>query len=292
MQRERVAEEIFCFTSELYLQATASAIITSEGTVIIDTLPFPEETKEMLRFIKRRSKRRVYYVILTHHHVDHTYGTCFLPGEVIAHNRCRRILEKLGYDILRADQAQNPELAEVKIKLPEVVFERGTISLHVGKKTVTLIHTPGHSSDGISAYVREDKVLFAGDLVMPVPSIVGGNRAEMRESLGIISELAIDSIVQGHGDVLLRGEIPEAIQTSYQYLDTIEREVQARIDGGLPASSLRELDVESCHKSRIPLNGLVEELHQANLAYLYEELFTGTPGRQVTREAAVQEPNS
>lgn len=287
MQRERVAEDIFCFTSELYLQATASAIVTSDGIVIIDTLPFPEETKEMLRFIKRRSKSKVYYVVLTHHHVDHTYGTCFLPGEVIAHERCRRILEKHGHDILRADQAHNPELTDVTIKLPEVVFDRGEISLHVGKKTITLIHTPGHSSDGISAYVREDKILFAGDLIMPVPYIVGGNRAEMRESLRIINELAIDSIVQGHGDVLLRGEIPEAIETSYQYLDTIEREVQARIDRGLSVKSLRRLDVERCHKSRIPLNGLVEELHQANLAYLYQELSTGQTSVHVTRE-----PNS
>jgi cyclase len=284
MQRERVAEEIFCFTSDLYLQATASAIMTSEGTVIIDTLPFPEETREMLRFIKRRSKSKVYYVILTHHHVDHTYGTCFLPGEVIAHERCRRILEKHGHDILAADQAQNPELAEVRIKLPEVVFDRGEISLHVGKKTITLIHTPGHSSDGISAYVREDKVLLAGDLMMPVPYIVGGDRQAMRESLRLIGNLAVDSIVQGHGDVLLRGEIPDAIKTTYQYLDTIEREVQTRIDHQRPPSSLRGLDVESCHKSRIPLNGLVEELHQANLSYLYEEFSTGKPVAHVTRE--------
>jgi cyclase len=287
MQRERVAEDIFCFTSELYLQATASAILTPEGTVIIDTLPFPEETREMLRFIRRRSKSQVYYVILTHHHVDHTYGTCFLPGEVIAHDRCRRILEKHGYDILSADQAQNPELAEVEIKLPEVVFERGEISLHVGRKTISLIHTPGHSSDGISAYVREDKVLFAGDLVMPVPYIVGGDRAAMRESLHTIRELAVDSIVQGHGDVLLRGEIPEAIQTSCKYLDTIEREVHKTIDRGQPKRVLRRLNIERCHKSRIPLNGLVEELHQANLAYLYDEFSTGSAVPLVSRE-----PNS
>ena len=285
MQRERVAEEIFCFTSELYLQATASAIMTPEGIVIIDTLPFPEETKEMLQFLKRRSKSKVFYVILTHHHVDHTYGTCFLPGEVIAHERCRRILERYGQEVLQADQAQNPELAEVEVMLPEVVFDRGSISLHVGKKTVTLIHTPGHSSDSISAYVREDKVLFAGDLMMPVPYIVGGDREAMRESLQVISELALDNIVQGHGDVLLRGEIPEAIETSFQYLDTIEREVQTRVERGLPKSSLRRLHVERCHKSRIPLNGLVEELHQANLAYLYDELSLGeqVAGR-VTRE--------
>jgi len=294
MQRERVAEEIYCFTSDLYLQATASAILTSEGIVIIDTLPFPEETREMLRFLKRRSKNDVFYVILTHHHSDHTYGTCFLPGQVIAHEYCRRLLVKYGQQILRADQAQNPELSQVRVKLPEVVFERGTLSLRVGKKTVTLLHTPGHSRDSVSVYIREDKVLFAGDLVMPVPYIVGGDRQAMRKSLHLIGDLALDNIVQGHGSVLLRGEIPEALETSHQYLDTIEQKVRETLDRGLPQSALNELDVEQCHKSRIPLNGMVEALHQNNLAHLYIELSTGKrPKTRVSREETLdKQPSS
>jgi glyoxylase-like metal-dependent hydrolase (beta-lactamase superfamily II) len=275
MQRERVAEEIYCFTSDLYLQATASAILTAEGIVIIDTLPFPEETREMLRFLKRRSRNDTFYVILTHHHSDHTYGTCFLPGQVIAHEYCRRTLARYGRQILRADQAQNPELSQVRVKLPEVVFERGTLSLRVGKKTITLLHTPGHSHDSISIYVREDKVLFGGDLVMPVPYVVGGDRNAMRRSLHKIGDLALDNIVQGHGSVLLRGEIPEALETSLRYLDTIEQKVRDAVSNGQPQSTLTELDVEQCHKSRIPLNGMVEALHQNNLVHLYAELSSG-----------------
>jgi glyoxylase-like metal-dependent hydrolase (beta-lactamase superfamily II) len=282
-----VAEEIFCFTSDLYLQATASAIVTSKGTVIIDTLPFPQETREMLRFLKRRSKRDIFYVILTHHHSDHTYGTCFLPGQVLAHEYCRRTLARYGERILRADQAQNPELADVRVQLPEVVFEHGTLSLHVGKKTVTLLHTPGHSSDSISVYVREDKVLFAGDLVMPVPYIVGGDRQAMRASLQQIGDLQLDNIVQGHGSVLLRGEIAEALKTNALYLDTIEAKVQAALDEGQPKSALRSLDIEQCHKSRIPLNGMVEALHQNNLAHLYDEL---AGDRQVKAHVSKEEP--
>jgi glyoxylase-like metal-dependent hydrolase (beta-lactamase superfamily II) len=272
MLRERVAEDIFVFTSDLYLQVTASAIFTPDGIVVIDTLPFPQETREMLRFIKRYSKSPIRYVILTHHHADHSYGTYLLEGEVIAHERCRRILERNGERILAADRAQNPELSEVEIRFPETVFDRGTLSLHIGKKTITLMHTPGHTSDGISVYVKEDKVLFAGDLIMPVPYIVGGDRFVMRESLHKISELALDNIVQGHSDVLLRGEISEAIETSLQYLDTIERQVERRVENRVPKSTLRKLNIESCHKSRIPLNGLAEELHQANLAHLYDLL--------------------
>ena len=272
MLRERVADEIFVFTSELYLQATASAIITSEGVVVIDTLPFPQETREMLRFIEKRGKSRIRYVILTHYHPDHTYGACFVPGEVIGHERCRRILDRNGERILQADQARNPELADVRVRLPGTVFDRGTISLHVGKKTITLLHTPGHTTDSISAYIKEDKILFAGDLIMPVPYIVGGDRDQMRESLAKVADLGLDNIVQGHGDVLLRGEITETIDTSLKYLDAIETQVKQRIAKHLPKSSLHHLNIERCHKSRIPLNGMVEELHQANLSYLYDIL--------------------
>lgn len=273
MLRERVAEDIFVFTSELYLQATASAIFTSDGVVVIDTLPFPQETHDMLRFIRRRSRKPVRYLVLTHFQPDHTYGACFFGGvEVVAHERCRRILEKHGERLLQEDQAQNPELCDVQIRLPETVFDRGTVGLHVGEKTITLMHTPGNTEDGISAYVKEDKVLFAGDLVMPVPYIVGGDHRTMKTSLTQVKDLPLDNIVQGHGDVLLRGEIPEAIETSIQYLDTIEREVKRRIERGIPKRNLRRLNIERCHKSRIPLNGLAEELHQANLSHLYDVL--------------------
>jgi glyoxylase-like metal-dependent hydrolase (beta-lactamase superfamily II) len=252
--------------------------------VVIDTLPFPRETEEMMRFIRRHSKSPIRHVILTHYHPDHVYGACLLGGEVTAHERCRRALVKHGAQILEMDQAQNPDLADIEIRLPETVFNRGTVALHVGAKTILLMHTPGHTSDGISAYVKEDKVLFAGDLIMPVPYIVDGNREAMRASLHDIERLALDNIVQGHGDVLLRGEIPEAIETSFQYLDAIEEQVWSRASQGMPQDTLAEVTIESCHKSRIPLNGLAEELHQANMAYLYDLL--STDAQTASRSAA------
>ncbi len=278
MLRERVAEDIFVFTSELYLQVTASAILTPEGAVVIDTLPFPQESKEMLRFVMRRSPKGIRYVILTHHHPDHTYGACFLGGELIAHRLCRVVLEQQGAATLAADQEQNPELEEVELRLPEMVFERGTLSLHLGRKTIILMHTPGHTQDSVSVYIKEDKVLFAGDLVMPVPYIVNGDRFAMRDSLRRIADLPLDNVVQGHGDVLLRGEIPEVIESSIRYLDIIEKEVRRRVERRQPKSSLRRLHIEKCNKSRIPLDGLAEELHQANLTYLYD-LLAGTRSR-------------
>ena len=39
MQRERVADNIWVFSSSLFAQVTAGVVFTSEGAVVIDTLP-------------------------------------------------------------------------------------------------------------------------------------------------------------------------------------------------------------------------------------------------------------
>jgi len=49
----------------------------------------------------------------------------------------------------------------------------------------------------------------------------------------------------------------------------IEKSVRAIVDRGQPRSALKEIDIEACGKSRIPLGGLVQRLHQANLDYVF-----------------------
>ena len=122
------------------------------------------------------------------------------------------------------------------------------------------------------AYVREDKVMLAADTVMPVPYFVWGDRHKFLESLKALEQYQMESIVQGHGEVLLRGEIPSAIQSSIKYLNFIEKKVMEIVEKGQSPSALDRLTIDKCGKSRIPLNGLVQDLHRANLLSLYEEL--------------------
>lgn len=276
MRRERIAEDVFVFTSDLYAQVTAGVILTDEGAIVIDTLPFPQETAELKEFVRRYyNEHSVRYVINTHHHADHTYGNYLFPeAELLASEKCRRALLRYGQQSLDEAKAQTPALAEVRLSIPDVVFDRGELAVHMGSKSLHMMLTPGHTDDSISVLVKEDKVLFAADTVMPVPYIVFGDMETMIDSLKYLSGMAIDSIVQGHGEVLLRGEVPETIETSIQYLETIQERVSAVVDSGTPKESLQHINIEECGKSRIPLNGLVQQLHIANLVHLYDKLVT------------------
>ncbi len=280
MQRERVADDIYVFTSELYAQVTAGAIITSEGAILIDTLVFPEEARAIKHFVENRLGCPVRYIINTHYHADHTYGTCFFPNaQVIAHARCYELLDTRGRQGLAIAQQNSSELRDVSIVLPHLVFDSGTLTLHLGNKTVELRHSPGHSPDSIVCLVKEDRVLFAADTLMALPYFVDGSYEDFVNSLHALQNGGFENVVQGHGEVVLRGEVEEVIQSDLNYLAIIRRHVEAMLERGKPLEALDDISIESCGKSRIPLNGLVQELHQANLRALYRELSAQRRGR-------------
>jgi cyclase len=277
MQHERVSSDIHVFTSELYAQVKAGLIVTDEGCILLDTLPFPEETIQIVDYVRNYCPGGVQQIVFTHHHADHTYGACQFPQTtVVSHALTRAYLIEKGFEALAEAKSQSTELADVELVLPTVVFDQGELTLHVGKKTVDLIHSPGHTLDSIMAYVVEDKVLFAADTLLPVPTIFDGDLETLIQSLKRIKNLAIESLVQGHGGVILRGEVASHVDQSVAYLEKIRALTHKAIAKGQPRESLLEIDIESCGLSRIPLNGLVQQLHAANLLALYDRMIKVT----------------
>lgn len=74
-----------------------------------------------------------------------------------------------------------------------------------------VIKTPGHTSDSISIYFKEEKVLFSGDFIFK--NAIGrtdlptGSDKEMVESLKLISKYPNDIIVYpGHGSKTILGD--------------------------------------------------------------------------------------
>jgi len=272
MLRERVTEDVYVFISDLYAEVAATVIVTPEGTVVVDTLPFPQEARQVREFALKQSSNGIRYVVVTHHHADHIYGSYLFPeAELIAHQRCREILLRAGEESLAQAKAQTPALAPVELRIPQLVFEQDLL-LRLGEKTIHLLHAPGHTPDGIIVHIREDKVLIASDTVTPVPLIARGDPEALKASLRQIKGLNLENVIQGHGGVLLRGEIDETVDSNIAYLKKIEGKVSALIDKGAPRSALSQIEIESCGKSRIPLGGLVRRFHQANLEYLYDQM--------------------
>jgi len=273
MLRERVANNIYVFTSELYAQVTAGAVITSAGAVVIDTLPFPVETRQIAQFIEERHNVPVRYVINTHYHADHTNGTCyFRHARVVSHRLCRELLMTRGRDAMEKARKGSRDMNDIQLVLPHIIFDDGIAKLHLGGVTFELWHTPGHSPDSVMVLLAEERILFAADTLMPLPFFADGSYDDYVATLETLLPETFENVIQGHGEVILRGEVKDKIEEDLRYLRVMQHKVEDLIKRNRPVEALNKIDIEACGKSRIPLNGLVQNLHRGNVQALYSSL--------------------
>src|SRR5690606_26719951 len=120
-------------------------------------------------------------------------------AELVAHELCREMLIQYAFASLEEAKEHTPELRQVEIRLPKHIFNEGLL-IRLGGKTVHVFNTHGPSPEVCAVHVREDKVLFASDLMMPVPLFASpfSDLDQYRRSLANLHDYHLESIVQGH----------------------------------------------------------------------------------------------
>ena len=269
MLKERVSDNVYWFQSEIYAQVTAGTIVGPQWAVLIDTL-MPSETPLIRNFIESQLMVPVKYIINTHHHADHSWGNCIFPNaKIIGHQQCRDLMLEKSTSALAEAGQENPIFRDICISPPQITFSSGTLTLRIGKKQLQIFATPGHSADSISVLLEDERILFAGDAFMPVPYFVGGDIEVLAQSISQIGNMGLENIIQGHGDIILRGEIEEVKKQNLEYLKTLQKIVKTAMRRRNPLEFLSTQDIEAAGKHRVSLGGLAQELHIRNLQWLY-----------------------
>ena len=102
-----------------------------------------------------------------------------------------------------ASEAISAEFRNLKVKLPDIVFDH-ELDLELGGREVQLKYLGrGNTVGDAIAYLPKEKILVAGDLVdSPVPYLYGGFPIEQISTLKRMEDLDFETLVPGHGDVL------------------------------------------------------------------------------------------
>ncbi len=274
MYWERVSEEIFLFTSDRYAMVNSVAILTEKGTIVVDGLPFPDEAKQIARFLEIRSGMDFHTLILTHHHMDHVYGLYAFPEQldVIGSELCRQRLLEVGESSLAEAREGDPAFEEVTLRLPTVTFGSGDVFLDTGDKTLRLFPLPGHTPDNIGIFIEQDEVLIAGDAVMAIPIIADGDWEQEIATLKLIKEMEPDTVVQGHGEVILRGEVKTVMDEYIHYLECVRRQAEMVLKKRRDRKEIFDIPLEACGLERVPLGIASHQLHVANILSVYDRL--------------------
>ncbi len=274
MYWERISETIYMFTSERYALVNCVAIQTEEGLVMVDAPPFPDEARQIVRFLSQRVGNRYRALIATHHHIDHVYGLHAFPADVpvIGHERCRATLLDIGEKALEEARRSDPAFDEVTLRIPDVTFGAEGMLFTAGQTTLRFMELPGHTDDNIGIYLEAEQLFIAGDAVMAIPIIARGDWQQAIASIKSIIQMKPETIVQGHGEVILRGEIEEVLTRYINYIECVHKHAEAVLKAKKDRKELAKISLEACGLERVPLGLASHRLHTANLFSVYDQL--------------------
>lgn len=173
----------------------------SKKTLIVD----PGDDEEYIKNVIFDNALIPVGIISTHGHFDHNLAAfeLQLDFKIPFHlNRgdeflIRKINESASYFLKRKIQTKIPQI--------DVDLEKDK-DIKMGDLKIKIIKTPGHTPGSICLYLKEEKILFVGDLIFKGGSIGRtdfsyGDKGKLKESLQKIAKLPKEVLVySGHGE--------------------------------------------------------------------------------------------
>lgn len=258
-----------------------AGLIEDQGdTLLIDTLMDLPLTREMLKTMTKAvpAAKTIGTLLNTHANPDHTFGNQLVEGAIIiSSDACLEEMREFaaGTDDPRGnirDNWQNfgdagkffNEVMWTKFSADGIVQTLPTQSfssehvLHVGAKEVRIIEVgPAHTRGDVIAYVPEDKVVFAGDILFVGghPVVWAGPVKSWIDACDLMLSWDVEIIVPGHGPVAGK----QAVHDLKDYLLFVESESRARFDAGMEyEAAARDIDLgpyrDWIDRERIVLN--------------------------------------
>ena len=219
----------------LYMIAGAGANsevrVTNDGLIVVDgKLPGEQNYNDLMAQIKSISTKPVKYLIVTHHHADHTGNNDrFLAAgvQVIGHENLKKNSETYN---------NNPKPAP-----PDQTYSGGEHAVQLGGVTVELYHFGrAHTSGDSVVYFPDLKTVVVSDVVTtgatgPLADYAGGGSfAEWPKVLDSILKLDFDTCIPGNGGPLTKADV-EAYKMK---IDTFVSRAKEAVAKGVPKDQL------------------------------------------------------
>ena len=219
----------------------AGFIVTREGVVVIEALASPRQGEALLRTIRGVTRQPVRWLVLTHHHPDHTFGAIVFRragAKVIAHPDRQMLASEGGEDALVADWVRVMGLDAMRgFEFADTPDRPVTTSdsLLLGGRTIVISHPgAGHSAGDLIVWLPKERVLFAGDLLIEdgVTMVVDGSARDLERGLAKIDSLQPRVAVPGHGAIPARPA--DLVARTRAYITGLESDMRAAIEKGVP----------------------------------------------------------
>ena len=189
--------------------SNAGFVVTRDGVVVFDALGSPPLAQKLVSLIKQITKQPIKRVIVSHYHADHYYGLQVfkaLGAEIWAHQSTKGVIHSVGAKqrFQQRKEALFPWVDDKTKLLEPDRYLTGDSHFDMGGLHFVLRYVgPAHSDEDLVMLVKEDNVLYAGDLVFlgRIPFVGDADAAAWGRALDKLLAMKPKVLVPGHGPV-------------------------------------------------------------------------------------------
>jgi len=229
-------------------------VVTDDGIVVIDTGSSVEIGRMLLTKIAEVSDKPVTHVFTTHFHGDHWLGNqaiveAYPNVHTIAHPEAIRLLGA-GEDafwVQRFSELLGDDFAGTRAVIPASAASEGELTIG-GVRFDILLFDKAHTATDLMVYVRNDGVLFTGDVVNNAHcSFMGhGNFHGAIEATRKAASLRPSHVVAGHG----KSGGAELVDRYDAFYAALVAKVQHHYDAGLEDYEMKPLVMKELQEYR------------------------------------------
>jgi glyoxylase-like metal-dependent hydrolase (beta-lactamase superfamily II) len=185
-------------------------VVGSRAALVIESGLGTASGRVILDEARRIAGDRPLYVIATHFHPEHISGEQAFNGATILRPAAQqREIEQAGAPLIEMFRKMSPDngtlLQGFSFRAADIVFD-GTMTLDLGGVFVDIIPAgPAHTDGDIALFVRNDGVLFTGDVVQQnyAPFLMGehSSSASWLAALDKLEKLPARILVPSHSAI-------------------------------------------------------------------------------------------
>ncbi|WP_404816589.1 MBL fold metallo-hydrolase [Streptomyces thermolineatus] len=260
---EEVADGVFAYVQPDggWCLNNAGLVVAEGRSLLVDTAATEARARALRAAVASVTPRPPAFVVNTHSHGDHTFGNSVFADRavIISHERTRAEMAAVGLHLTTL--WPDVEWGDVSVELPTLTY-RDRMTLHVAGAAVELIALgPAHTAVDTVVWLPEQRVLFAGDLLMSgaTPFCLMGSVSGSLDAVARLRSLGPRTVVAGHGPVAG----PELLDTAERYLGWVRDLAADAVAAGLsPLEAARAADLGEWAEL-LDAERLVPNLHRA-----------------------------
>jgi glyoxylase-like metal-dependent hydrolase (beta-lactamase superfamily II) len=235
---ERLSANAYAYTAEG--DPNSGVIVGDDAVMVVDAQATPVMAQDVIRRIREVTDKPIKYVLLSHYHAVRVLGaSAYGASEIIASQDTYDLIAERGAEDMASEIGRFPRLFRAVESIPGLTWPtltfRGEMRLWLGKLEVRIMQLGrGHSKGDTVAWLPQQNMLFAGDLVEYGATPYAGD-AYFRDwptTLAEVAGLRAEKLVPGRGAALTT---PERVDEGIRSTRTFVSDVFASVEEGVAA---------------------------------------------------------